>query len=316
MKHRFIILLLAGLAFQAQAVHAEHPMSVITTIFPLYDWARLVGGQHVVATLLLPPGVEAHGFAPRPTDIVRIHKAQIVIWAGPLMEPWATGLLTGSPQKGTTILDVSQGIESALLTETTQDQTGMGAHGNEHQPHASGHQDPHFWLDPVLAKTIVAQIGKTFSEIDPGNAGTYQTNAAAYIKTLQELDTTIRTTLARCRHSTILYGGHFAFGHFARRYGLRHVSPYRGFAPDAAPTPRAVADMIRQMKQLDMNVIYHEELVDPKVARIIAEETGARLLLLHGAHNLSRTEREQNLTYLDIMRQNLERLKDGLGYTP
>ena len=74
--------------------------------------------------------------------------------------------------------------------------------------------------------------------------------------------------------------------------------------------------MIRQMKQLDMNVIYHEELVDPKVARIIAEETGARLLLLHGAHNLSRTEREQNLTYLDIMRQNLERLKDGLGYTP
>jgi zinc transport system substrate-binding protein len=124
----------------------------------------------------------------------------------------------------------------------------------------------------------------------------------------------IRATLEKCKSRTIIYGGHFAFGYFARRYGLEYLSPYAGFSPNAEPTPRKIAELIETLKKTGSSCIYYEELLEPRVARIIAENTGAKLLLLHGAHNISRDELDQGVTYLEIMQGNLERLKLGLGY--
>ncbi len=113
---------------------------------------------------------------------------------------------------------------------------------------------------------------------------------------------------------TIVYGGHFAFGYFARRYGLTHVSPYTGFSPDAEPTPRKIAELIDRIRELGTSTVYFEELVDPKVAEVIADATDAEMLLLHGAHNVTAAELEAGVSYLDIMQENLEKLKKGLGY--
>ena len=110
----------------------------------------------------------------------------------------------------------------------------------------------------------------------------------------------------------IIYGGHFAFGYFAKRYGLTHESPYPGFSPNAEPSPKAIAELISKMRASGQKYIYYEELIEPKVARIIAEETGATLELLHGAHNVSKKELKSGITFLDIMEDNLQKLKVGL----
>ncbi len=288
-------------------------LQVVTTLFPLYDFARQIAGDKAEVSLLLPPGVESHSFEPRPGDIVRISKADVFIYTGPLMEPWSQDILKGITNKELIVINASANIQLAKDQGHDHDE----AHDREaatKDDHEHGGQDPHIWVDPILAQQIVSTIADGFAAKDPANKDYYLANARTYNEKLAALDAQIRTALEKCSKKTIVYGGHFAFGYFARRYGLEHLSPYAGFSPNAEPTPRKITEMIETLKKADTSYIYYEELLEPRVARIIAEGAGAKLLLLHGAHNISKQELDKGVTYLEIMKGNLERLKLGLGY--
>jgi zinc transport system substrate-binding protein len=127
------------------------------------------------------------------------------------------------------------------------------------------------------------------------------------------MDEDYRTTFDKRRPRTIIYAGHFALGYMAKRYGLKLISPYKGFSPNSEPTPKRIAHLIKTMKEIGSKYVYHEELLEPRVAKVIAEQTGAKILLLHGAHNVSKKEIEDGITYLDIMKTNLDNLKTALG---
>jgi zinc transport system substrate-binding protein len=286
-------------------------LQVTTTLFPLYDFSRQVGGDKVEVSLLLPPGVEAHSFEPKSGDIVRISKGDVFVYTGPFMEPWVGDVLAGVINKKLVVINASKGIQ--LAGEEGHDEEAGKHDADKEEHHHHGGMDPHIWVDPVLAQQIVLTIANGFAQKDSTNKEYYLANAKSYNEKLAALDAEIRQTLEGCKNKTILYGGHFAFGYFARRYGLQYLSPYAGFAPDAEPTPRKITEMIEKMKSLGSTYIFYEELLEPRVARVIAESTGAKLLLLHGAHNISREELEKGVTYLDIMRGNLERLKLGLN---
>lgn len=286
---------------------ADHSkIQIVTTLFPLYDFSKRLAGDKAEVMLLLPPGVEAHNFEPKPSDIVRISKADLFIYTGPQMEPWVEDILKGIANTKLNVINCSATIE--LAQEEDHDETA------EHEDHDHGGKDPHIWLDPILAQQIVNAIAEGLAQKDPANKDFYLSNAVAYNEKLTALDAMIRATLEKCKSRTIIYGGHFAFGYFARRYGLEYLSPYAGFSPNAEPTPRKIAELIETLKKNGISCIYYEELLEPRVARIIAENTGAQLLLLHGAHNISRDELNKGVTYLEIMQGNLERLKLGLGY--
>ncbi len=161
---------------------------------------------------------------------------------------------------------------------------------------------------------MVKNIMEGLIEVDGNEAQYYRENAEKYIKELKALDESFIEAFKKTKTDTIIYGGHFAFGYFTERYHLNHISPYIGFSPNAEPTPNRIIELIKTLEQSEIKVIYYEELVDPKVATIISEETGAKMLLLHGAHNISKEELQSNITYVEIMRDNLEKLKEGLGY--
>ena len=178
--------------------------------------------------------------------------------------------------------------------------------------HSHGEADPHIWLDPLNAVIMVDNIAKALSSADPDYAETYYARAEAYKVKLQQLHETIDAALAPLTNRTILYAGHFSFGYFAHRYGLHHISPYAGFAPDAEPTPQRIAELIQRVSQSGSNTIFYAELVDPRVARVISEQTGAEMVLLHGIHNVSKDELNSGATYLELMKANLDRLVEGL----
>ncbi|MFA4989071.1 MAG: metal ABC transporter substrate-binding protein [Candidatus Omnitrophota bacterium] len=284
-------------------------LEVVTTLFPTYDFARQVGGEKVNVFLLLPPGVEAHAFEPKPQDVVRINKADVFIYTGRYMEPWVEDLLKGVSNKGLVVVDSSRGID--LMDERDHDEDD---HDEEEEGghHHHGGKDPHIWLDLANAQIMVDNIAGALAEKDPANKDFYLENAREYKTKLADLDRRFKETLATAKHKTIIYGGHFAFGYFARRYGLEYDSPYEGFSPNAEPSPRAIAELIDKLNVSGIKYIYYEELLDPKVARAIAQETGARLELLHGAHNLSKDELKKGVTFLDVMEDNLKKLKAGL----
>jgi zinc transport system substrate-binding protein len=288
-------------------------IKVITTLFPVYEFARNVGGNLAQVELLLPPGVEPHGFEPRPADIRKINGADILIYTGKFMEPWIEDVLKGVSNKNLIVVDTSFGIvlseDTDILKPAKLDEKTGSQHGYHHD---NVGKDPHIWLDFSNAQTMVENILNGFIAKDPANRQVYLKNAEAYTLQLALLDKRFRDGLASCRTDMLIHGGHFAFGYLARRYHIHYLSAYRGISPNAEPAPGDIIELIRNLRTHHLNYIFFEELVSPNIAETIARETGAKLLMLHGAHNISKHEWEQNVTFLSLMENNLKNLKIGL----
>lgn len=209
--------------------------------------------------------------------------------------------------------------------EDTDGDDEHGAHENtdeddEHDSHAehshSGHTheyDPHIWTSPVYAMQMVENIVDALMEKDPQHAEEYRQRADEYIDKLAEVDAAFRQVSEESARRTIFFGGRFAMTYFVREYDFDCVSAYHDCSAESEPSISSVMRMIDEIKESGAKAVYYEELADPKVARTIAEETGVKLLLLHSAHNVSRQEYENGVTYLDIMWNNVEMLKEGLN---
>ncbi len=326
----FFALIISGCKKETESDKVE----VITTLFPLYDFVREVGKDKVIVSIIIPPGAESHSFEPTPKDIVKINESSLFIYIGEDMEPWAHDIADSITNKNLVILEAGQVVEMIEHKENSNDQNKNHKdynkvhekkHNNDHENmpnnkeiHTSEHHhhenDPHIWLDFEINQNIVNLIADELSRIDPPNKEFYLSNAKQYNKKLLALDNEYKETLTRCELKTIMYGGHFAFGYLVRRYGLTHISPYEGFTPNAEPSPQRIIELVENIKNNNIEVLYYEELIDPKVARMISDSTGVTLELLHGAHNLSRDEFNKNLSFITIMQDNLTKLKKGLKY--
>ncbi|MCM8823306.1 MAG: zinc ABC transporter substrate-binding protein [Candidatus Omnitrophica bacterium] len=282
-------------------------IKVITTLFPTYDFVRQIGKDKVDVSLFLPPGVEPHTFEPKPKDILKLNRADIFIYTGKYMEPWVEDLLKSISNKNLLVIDASYGIE--LISSEEEDVHHEDEHINHHY---HSEVDPHIWLDLENAQIMVDNIATALVKKDPVNREFYLNNAQDYKLKLIELDNLFKDIFSQAKHRTIIYAGHFAFGYFAKRYGLKHISPYQGFSPNAEPSPKAIGELIKFIKGSGQKYIYYEELIEPKVAKILSQETGVKLELLHAAHNVSRSELNRGVTFIEIMKANLEKLKVGL----
>lgn len=282
---------------------SEKP-NVIVTLFPQYDMVRAIAKDKVNLELLLPAGVEPHSYEPTPNTIIRINESDLFVYTSDIMETWISNLFTELNDQGPIVVNSSNGVE--LITHLEEEHSDEEDHDEEY--------DPHFWLDPLNAKIMAENITAGLIEMDPENADFYQANANIYLSELDKLDQEFIDLFNRVKLNKIIYGGHFAFGYLSNRFNIEILSPYTGYSPDAEPSVSSLAELINVMQENQIKVIFYEELVDPKIARTISEQTGANIEVLHGAHNLSQEEMAQGLTYLDVMRSNIEKLKVALNY--
>lgn len=269
---------------------------VVASLFPLYDFVKNVGGEKVSVTLLLPPGIEPHSFEPRPADVMNLHHADVFVYTNKYMEPWVADIIKGMDYKQTLILDSSKGIVFRNEEDDDCDHAGM---------------DPHIWLDLGNAAVMVDNIRDGLIQKDSVNRDYYQKKAEQYKMVLKALDDKFRQSLSKCAKKTFVNGGHFAFGYFAKRYGLTYISAY-GLSPDAEPTPGQLVKISRMLREQGLKYIFYEELLAPRVAGTLSRETGAQLLYLHGAHNVSKDEFEKGVSFIGLMEKNLENLEKGL----
>lgn len=276
----------------------SHKIQIVTTIFPLYDFAKNIGQDKVEVSLLIPRGVEVHHFEPKPSDILKIQRSDIFVYTGTSMEPWVKDIVSAIAQSKVRVVDASVGV--TLIQNTPQ-----GSDDSEKSA------DPHIWLDFKNAKSMVKNITQVLTEIDRQNAKYYRNNSAVYQDKLTEIDSEYKEHLSTCQSKTIVYGGHYAFGYLAKRYGLVYVSA-QGFSPDSEPTAQDLIRLIREIKDHNIHYVFYEELTSPKTAETLARETGAKLLLLNAAHNISKIDSTNTISFVSIMKQNLENLQVGL----
>ena len=286
-------------------------LKVVATLFPLYDFAREVSGGRADVTLLLPPGVEPHSFEPKPGDVMRLEASDLFIYTGKYMEPWAERMVHALDRSKVLVVDASAGIAIEGRAHKRGPAGGKTA-GHIHE--GPGDADPHIWLDLANAQTMVDTILAGFVTRDPANRETYERNAKRYKARLAELDVRFRSGLEPCKKRVLVHGGHFAFNYLARRYQLQYLAAYSG-SPDAEPTARRLIEMKELLARQNVHYIFYEELITPRVAEIIAKETGAQLLKLNGAHNVTKEELIRGTTFLELMEENLRNLKVGLECT-
>lgn len=302
------ILLLVAALFLVACSRPERPASspaklqVVTSLFPLYDFAREIGGDQVEVSLLLPPGVEAHSFDPKPEDILRINRAGLFIYTHKALEAWAATIAASVDPAKVMIVDASVG---------TQLRQGNGHEDKDEHGHEDAAIDPHLWLDFANARIMVANIAKAMAMKDPAHRDLFLANAAAYAARLDTLDADYRRALAPCKKRTLLQGGHFALGYLTARYGLEYHAA-AATNPEAEPTAATMAALVRQMRRQDLHYLFSEELVSPKLAETIAKEAGGAVLPLSAVHNLSKGDLERGVTFIEIMNRNLQNLQIGL----
>jgi zinc transport system substrate-binding protein len=287
----------------------EHKVStrlqVVTTLFPLYDFARTIAGDRADVTMLLPPGMEPHSFEPKPNDIIRVSKAGLFIYTNRYMEPWAETILKGIDRRKLRVVDAGQGI--SYLKASAED--GHDGHGRE--GHAAV-MDPHIWLDFGNAALMVDTILAGFVAADPPNAGSYRAQAAGLKVRLGALDQRYRDGLSACATRAFLHGGHFTFGYLARRYGLEYHS-LSGISSESEPSAARMAAMVRQIRSSGVRYLFAEELLSPRLTETLASEAGVAVLKLHGAHNLGKDDVQRGAGFIGLMEQNLVNLQRGLA---
>ena len=298
--------LLTGCGTQpADTAAGDGRLRVLTSFYPMYDFACKIGGDCIDVTNMVPSGTEPHDWEPSTNDLKNLEKADVFIYNGADMEPWADDLLVSRSDT----LHVVEASENVELRTTD----GEHEHAHEHEgaDHHHGDFDPHVWLDPENAKIEMEAIKDALCAADPENSTVFQSNYEKYAAELDALDAEFREKLAPLPNRTIVVA-HEAFGYLCDAYGLTQVG-IEGLSPDSEPDPGRMAEVIDFVREHSISTIFFEELVSPKVAEAIASETGAQAKMLSPLEGLSDEQAASGADYFSVMHDNLAALMEALN---
>jgi ABC-type Zn uptake system ZnuABC Zn-binding protein ZnuA len=296
-RHFLIIPLIALLAAckpatDSKTSHTAAKPRVLATFLPVHAHAAAIAGDRAIVESIVAGDVGAHNFSPRPADMERIAKADVLVFNGAGMEPWLADLISQAAKKDLKKVDLSTGID--LIPSPP-------AFGTP-DSHA-GEPNPHLWLDPVIAMHQVETLRDALCAADPDGTATYQKNATDYLVRLRELDADFQRILGPLP-SKKLVTFHDAFPYLAKRYGLESIGYISEF-PERDPAPAELAALIDRIRAAGVKVLFAETGYEPALLQRVATESGAKVSTL----DTLEVGQGGPDAYLTGMRKNLEALR-------
>ena len=294
----------------AQSEPEGEGISVVATVFAPYDFARQLVGERGEVTLLLPPGSEAHSYEPSPKDIIEIQNCDRFIYVGGVSDAWVSDVLesVGGEVRTVTLMDCVELLEEEHVE-------GMEVDEDEHEHEHEGEieYDEHVWTSPRNAELICEKIAAALCEVDPEGAEEYGTALESYCAQLDELDAAFTEVVENGVRDTVVFGDRFPLLYFAKAYGLNDYAAWPGCADEAEPSAATVTFLIDKVKAEGIPVVFHIELSNEDMADTICNETGAKKMLFSACHNVTRAQFDAGVTYLELMWQNVDALREALG---
>ena len=211
--------------------------------------------------------------------------------------------------------------EEHIHSEDEHDMEDVAVHDEDHAQEYldedDGHgveieYDEHIWTSPVNAKKLAGVLAEVLAQEDPAHAASYAENCASYQDKLTELDAEFREVVSHAKRRLVVFGDKFPLRYFFDEYGLEYRAAFSGCSTDTEPSAKTIAYLIDKVRTEEIPVVYYLELSSHRVSEIIGEETGAKPELLHSCHNVTRAEFDSGVTYVDLMKGNIETLRDGL----
>lgn len=319
-----LLILAVGVTGCAQNTAAKNAdsagkISIVTTIFPVYDFARAIVGDQAELTMLVKPAAEVHSYDPSPADIIKIQEADVFIYIGGENDAWVSTILESMDTSNKKIIRLMDAVkpveeetvegmeaeEEEVATETTQNKTEPAEEEIEY--------DEHIWTSPKNAILMVNEIAAVLAEIDPPNAAVYTQNAATYTAQIQAVDDEIAGIVAASPNKLLVFGDRFPFRYFVDEFGLNYKAAFPGCSTDTEASAGTLAYLMNTIKENNIKYVYYIELSNQNIAKAISEQTGAGLLQLHSVHNVTKDDFDAGATYVSIMQQNVENLRKGLA---
>ena len=296
-------------------------LNIITSVFAPYDFTRQVVGEHANVTMLLPPATESHSYEPSPQDIVNLQNCDIFIYGGGESDAWVDSILDSIDHEGMTIikmLDCVELVEEEIVEgmEHGHEDEGHGDdehHEDDHEHEEEIEYDEHVWTSPKNAIKIVKAIEKAVITKDINNKTTYEENTTTYVQELEELDAAFEEVVSNSKRQEVIFADRFPLRYFVEEYGISYYAAFPGCSTDTEPSAATVAFLIDKVKEDEIPVVFHIELSNEKMADTICEATGAKKLLFNACHNITKEDFEKGITYLEIMKANVETIKEALN---
>ena len=288
----------------------DSKLSIVATNYPCYDFARAVVGNidDISLKMLLKPGSEMHDYDPTPQDIIAIKKSDIFIYVGGESDTWIEDILSDIDTSKTKVIKLMDYVN--LKEEEIVD--GMESDEEEEEEEEEVEYDEHVWTSPVNAITIVGKIKDEVKLLDSENESIYEENASNYISKLNAINDSFRSIVNSANNKTLVFGDRFPLRYFVDEYGLSYYAAFPGCSEQTEASAKTISFLINKVKEEKVKVVFHIELSNGKIAKTIADETGAKVLEFHSAHNISQSDFDAGVTYVDIMNKNINVLKEAL----
>ncbi len=309
-------------------------LKIVCTVFPEYDWVRQIMGNKAAEadiTYLLGSGTDMHNFQPTADDIIKISDCDLLIYVGGESDKWVDDALANALNKNMQTLSLLEAVGSGLKAEEFKE--GMEhEHEHEHEEEEHEHEDEdeheheheeeeeieydeHVWLSVSNAKLICGQITDKLCALDTADADTYKANLTAYSAELDKLDADFREVISAAPVKTVVFGDRFPFRYFTEDYGLDYYAAFAGCSAETEASFETVVFLANKLDELGVKTIYTIENSDGSIARTIINSTKNKdqnIAALNSIQSVKSAEAESGTTYISLMRENLEVLKNTL----
>ena len=265
-------------------------ISIVTTIFPLYDFARAVAGDRADITLLIDPACEVHSFDPTPSDIAAIYDCDLFLYIGGESDAWV----------GRVLADVN--VNPIKMTDCV---TLLGEDGHDEY-------DEHIWTSPENAISMLKEICDELCAISPENGEYFRANFDRYSGEIRAVQSDIRSVVDGVENPFILVADRFPFKYFTTEFGIEYKAAFGGCATSDDISLKVMGELVKTVEDRGCAAAFYTEMSGRTVANALAEQTGVALYELHSAHNVTADDFKAGVTYVDIMKRNLKALKKGL----
>lgn len=301
-------------------------LSIVTTIFPEYDWVREILGDkadNAEITMLLDNGVDLHSYQPTADDIVKISDCDLFIYVGGESDEWVEDALRNAANGNMKVINLLEVLGDSVKTEEIVE--GMQEEEHEHEDahahdDAEEHEheeeaDEHVWLSLKNAKMLVRVISKALQELDPDNKDIYAANADAYVKKLSALDAEYQAAVDAASNKTILFGDRFPFRYLVDDYGLRYYAAFVGCSAETEAGFETISFLAKRVDEWKLPCVLTIEGAQHKIAETVVRNTTAknqRVLTMDSMQSTTSKDVKNGTTYLSVMEKNLSVLKEAL----
>lgn len=279
---------------------------IVGTVFPHFEFARVVGGERCEVQMLMPPGSDSHSYSgDTPADILKIARSNLFIYTGGESdEKWVGDVMRRIEKSGKAPLTLSLCDICPTFAES-----GEGIIEAEDEP---GEADEHVWTSPKNAALIVNAIRDTLCGIDPDGSDYYTSNAEEYTKKLEKLDSEFAAIAESTECKTLVFADRFPFLYFAKEYGFGCCAAFQGCASQTEPSPTTIVQLCDIINRNGLHCVFYTETSQSSVPKVISKATGAEPIMLHSCHTVTEKQLKNGVSYLGLMEENLEKLKEAL----